>query len=149
MELQTGNIRFVKDYKNAGSVRFPTDEQSPLAMAGNSLLHAHWMLLGGVRITDRSSGLGGSYSNPIQTVELPPVLNTLQSGTCAGRSGHACSQNMSVPCDAQGIDPGFYVYYATGCVYDQHWTTPVRSAIISNGVIYWKTADGAVIAVGP
>jgi outer membrane protein assembly factor BamB len=148
LNLQTGNLRFVRDYKNAGSVRLPTDEQSPLSMAGNSIFHAHWMLLGGVRITDRSSNLGSTYSNPIAAQELAPVLNTLASGSCGNRSGHFCPQAMTVPCDGFGVDSGFYVYYASGCAYDQYWTTPVRSAVISNGVIYFKSNDGAITAVG-
>jgi outer membrane protein assembly factor BamB len=147
MSLQTGEIRFVRDYKNSGSIRYPTDEQSPISMAGNSIFHAHWMLLGGVRITDRSAGLGGTFTNPIATQELPPVLNTLSSGTCSGRSGHACPTAMTVPCDGFGVDPGFYVYYASSCAYDQYWTTPVRSAVISNGTLYWKSIDGAITAM--
>lgn len=147
LDLQTGNMRFVRDYKNAGSMRLPTDEQSPLSMAGNSLFHAHWMLLGGVRLTDRSMTLGSSYTSPIQTAELPPVLNTLAAGSCSNRSGHACPQSMIAPCDGYVADPGFYVYYASACVYDQYFAPPVRSAIISNGVIYWKSVDGAITAV--
>ena len=129
-------------------MRLPTDEQSPLSMAGNTLFQAHWMLLGAIRITDRSANLGVSYSNPIRSTELTPVLNTLASNLCSGRSGHYCASNMRTPCDAFGVDPGFYIYYAGACMYDQYWTTPVRNAVISNGTIYWKSVDGAIIAVG-
>ena len=76
MDLTTGDIRFVQDYKNQGTMRMPTDEQSPLSMAGDTLFHAHWMLLQSVRITDRSASLGGSYADPIRTREMTPTLNT-------------------------------------------------------------------------
>ncbi|NWG19321.1 MAG: PQQ-binding-like beta-propeller repeat protein, partial [Chloroflexi bacterium] len=148
MDLTTGNIRFVRDYKNAGTMRLPTDEQSPLSMAGDTLLHAHWMLLGSVRITERSPGRGDSYSNPILTSEGTPVLNTLSSGSCSTRSNHYCPQGMYSPGEGFPVDPGFYIYYSNTRVYDPpYWTTPVRSAIISNGVIYWKSNDGAIIAL--
>lgn len=147
MNLATGDIRFMQDYKSQGSMRLPTDEQSPLSMAGNTLFHAHWMLLGAIRITDRSANLGGSYSNPIRAAELTPVLNTLSSNLCSSRGGHYCGTNMQAPCDGFGVDPGFYIYYAGACVYDQYWTTAVRSAVFSNNTIYWKSVDGAIIAI--
>ncbi len=149
MNLTDGSIRFVRDWGKVGNMRFPSDEQSPLSMAGDILFHSHWMLLGSVRITDRSPGLGGSYSNPIQTQKMTPVLNTLRTGGCGARSGHYCPTNMLSPCDAYGVDPGFYVYYHNQCVYDQFWTTIVRSAVISNGAVYWRSNDGAITAVGP
>lgn len=149
MDLGTGNIRFVQDYKNGGTMRLPTDEQGPLSMAGDSLFHAHWMTLGSVRITDRSSSLGGSYDNPIRTDESTPVLNTLASGSCPNRDSdnHHCPQDMYVPGDSYRNDPGFYVYYYDRRVYDQYWRTPVRSTAISNGTIYWRTVDGAIFAL--
>jgi uncharacterized repeat protein (TIGR01451 family) len=147
MNLSTGNIRFVQDYKNAGTMRMPTDEQSPLSMAGNTLLHAHWMTLGAVRITDRSANLGDSYVKPIFSRELTPTLNTLTSGSCPDRTNHYCPQEMFAPGDGYPNDPGFYVYYSSQRIYDQYWTTPVRSAIISSGTIYWKSVDGAITAL--
>ncbi len=149
MDLTTGNIRFVQDYKNQGTMRMPTDEQSPLSMAGDTLFHAHWMLLQSVRITDRSASLGGSRADPIRTREMTPTLNTVASGSCSNRnsSNHYCPQNMSPPCDTYGVDPGFYVYYSSTCAYNHYWTVPVRNAVISNGTIYWKSIDGAITAL--
>jgi hypothetical protein len=147
MDLNTGNIRFVQSYKNQGNMRLPTDEQGALSMAGNTLLHSHWMLLGSLRVTNRSSSLGGTYGNPIQTVEVFPVLNTLSSSLGAGRSNHFSPSAMQTPCDMFGVDPGFYIYFTNVCVYDQYWTTSVRSAVVSNGTIYWKSVDGAIIAI--
>lgn len=149
MDLTAGDIRFVQSHKNEGTIRLPTDEQSPLAMAGDALFLAHWMTLGAVRITDRSTGLGDTYTNPIETQELTPTLNTLSAGSCPGRdpAAHSCPVDMSPPGDPYRNDPGFYVYYADRRIYDAYWTTPVRSVIIVDGTIYWKTVDGAIVAI--
>lgn len=147
MDLTTGDIRFVRDYKDQGSFRLPTDEQSPLSMAGDMLFHSHWQLLGGLKILDRSPALGDAYANPIQSQELTPVLNTLGAGQCGNRSGNYCPQTMTSPGESFPVDPGFYIYYAGDRIYDQYWSTPVRSAVIANGTIYWKSVDGAIIAL--
>jgi outer membrane protein assembly factor BamB len=150
MDLATGNIRFVQDYKNQGDMRLPTDEQSPLSIAGDTLFYAHWMLLGGLQITDRSSGLGGTRQTPIKTKEITPIVNTLASGTCPSRSNHACPSpsGMSLPCDSFLVDPGFYIYASNTCVYSQFWSNPVRNAVIHNHTIFYKGMDGAIIAIG-
>jgi len=147
MDLTTGNIRFVQDHKDQGNMRLPTDEQSPLALAGDMIFYAHWQLLGALKVVDRSAGLGESYSNPIITRELTPVLNTLAPGVCAGRSAHFCPGGMSSPGEGFAVDPGFYIYVSEERIYDQFWTTPVRSAVISRGAIYWKSVDGAIVAL--
>ncbi|GAP08775.1 MAG TPA: hypothetical protein DEQ80_06285 [Anaerolinea thermolimosa] len=149
MDLTTGVIRFVQDHKDQGNMRLPTDEQSPLAMAGDMIFYAHWQLLGALKVIDRSAGLGESYANPIITRELTPVLNTLAPGVCAGRSAHFCPGGMSSPGEGFAVDPGFYIYVSEKRIYDQYWTTPVRSVVISGGNIYWKSVDGAVIALTP
>ena len=107
------------------------------------------MLLGGVRLEDRSPALGASYAAPLRTRELPPVLNTLRPDLCAGASDHVCAVGMQAPCDGFAVDPGFFVYHAEQCVYDQFWSTPVRGVIIDGGTVYWRTVDGAVVALGP
>ena len=147
MDLSTGSIRFVQDHKDEGNMRLPTDEQSPLSMAGDMLFHAHWQLLSALKITDRSSNLGVSISTPIRTEELTPVLNTLDEGQCGGRSNHYCGSGMTSPGESYSVDPGFYIYHSSEKMYDAYWTTPVRSAVISNGTIYWKSVDGAIIAL--
>lgn len=149
LNLSTGNIRFVDSHRNEGSMRLPTDEQGALSMAGNTILHAHWMVMGGVRITDRSSGLGGSFGNPIRSVEIAPIGNTLGSGQCSQRNptNHTCPVGYTPPGDGWQIDPGFYIYYSSQKVYDSYWAPPVRGAIISGGVIYWRSSDGAIIAL--
>jgi hypothetical protein len=146
LDLRTGAMRYVQDHRNEGSMRVPTDEQSPLSMGGNTLLHAHWMNLGAVRLGDRAQG-GDSYQNPIRSQEMPPVLNTLAAGSCPERRSHFCPSDMYAPGDGYRLNPGFYVYYADERIYDREWTAPVRNAVISNGTIYWKSVDGAITAI--
>jgi outer membrane protein assembly factor BamB len=147
MDLTTGNIRFVQDHKNQGVMRLPGDEQSPLSMAGDTLLYSHWMMLGTLQIINRSSSLGGTYTNPIATTQLTPALNTLTVGSCGNRSNHSCPASMYPPCDTSLVNPGFYTYYSSNCVYDQFFSTPVRSAVVSDGTIYWRSVDGAIMAI--
>jgi len=150
MDLRTGAVRFVEDHKNQGTMRFPTDEQGALSMAGDVLFHAHWMLMGAIRITDRSPGLGDTYANPIRSRELTPVLNTIESGTCPQRAAdERFCPNATTPAEGEGFmqDPGFYIYHYDRNVYDQYFTTPVRSVVIHDGVIYWRSVDGAIIAL--
>ena len=54
---------------------------------------------------------------------------------------------MTSPGESYSVDPGFYIYHAGERIYDVYWTTPVRSAVISNGTIYWKSVDGAIVAL--
>lgn len=163
MNLATGHIRFVQDWRHEGTMRIHSDEQSPLAMAGNTLTHAHWLTLGILRITDRSSRYGSSYADPIRTEEVYPVTTGILIGSCPQRSNHFCPEGMLLPNGEPNQDPGFYVYYTNQPQYDLWWhsstgdpnnrdlpsASPVRSAAISNNTIYWKTVDGAIIAVGP
>jgi outer membrane protein assembly factor BamB len=147
MDLKTGNIRYVQLYKNQGTIRMPTDEQGPISMAGDTILFSNWMVLGSLKIVDRSDARGNSMQNPIQTRELIPVLNTLDRNICSLQASQYCSQTMRTPCDSYNLDPGFYIYHSDTCIYDQFWTTPVRSAVISGNVFYWKSVDGAIIAI--
>lgn len=149
MNLQNGTIRFVDSHKNEGSMRLPTDEQGVLSMAGDTLLYSHWMLMGGIRITDRSAGVGDNINNPIRTLELQPVINTIATDACPQRnpSQHSCPTGSNAPGDGFQLDPGFYIYRDSNAIYDAFWRPPVRGAIIGNGSIYWRSVDGAIIAL--
>jgi len=150
MDLQTGAIRFVEDHKNAGTIRLPTDEQGALSMVGDVIFHSHWMSLGALRIPNRATG-GSSFSSPISSQEYMSVSQTLGSGQCAERN--TAQRFCPVGHNAGGdegyqLDPGFYLYYGTK-VYDTYFSPPVRGAIFDSGVLYWKSVDGAIIAVAP
>lgn len=150
MNLQTGAIRFVEDYKNQGTLRVPTDEQGQLAMVGNVLFHAHWMSMGALRIPDRSSG-GASFGAPIQSEEYMSISNTLAQGQCGSRNAAAryCPVGHSSPTDGYQLDPGFYVYYDSQSAYDDQFKVPARGVFYDSGVLYWRSNDGAIVALAP
>ncbi len=150
MDLSTGSIRFVQDHKNEGTIRLPTDEQGALSMVGDVLFHGHWMSLGAIRIPNRTSG-GSSYSSPIPSSEYLSVSNTVGTGRCDQRisAQRYCPVGHSSPADGYQLDAGFYIYYASTAAYDQYWHPPVRGPIYDNGVLYWRSNDGAVIALAP
>ncbi|WP_298818587.1 outer membrane protein assembly factor BamB family protein [Chloroflexus sp.] len=152
MDLTTGNIRFIDVDKNGWQWRMPVDELGSMTMAGDALFYSHWMSMAGVKITDRSPARGSSVSNPILTSKLVAVTNSLAPGTCNQRNSaqHYCPTTHY---DAGGgylLGPGFYIYYTSRVVYDEFFTPPVFGpAIDENGVIYWKSVDGAIIALTP
>lgn len=150
MDLTTGVIRFVQDHKNEGTIRLPTDEQGALSMVGNVLFHSHWMSLGALRVPNRETG-GASITSPIPSEEYLSVTNTLGQGQCAQRNSatHYCPVGHSPVDDSYRLDPGFYIYYYDQNAYDQFWHPPVRGPIYDRGVLYWRSNDGAVIALAP
>ncbi|PDV96447.1 PQQ-binding-like beta-propeller repeat protein [Candidatus Chloroploca asiatica] len=151
MNLATGVIRFVDDHKNQGTIRLPTDEQGTLSMVGDVLFHSHWMSMGAIRITNRTTG-GGSFSDPIPSVEYLSVSNTIGAGQCASRdSARRFCPEGHTPGGGEGyqLDRGFYLYYSSQNVYDQYWTPSARGPAFDNGVLYWKSVDGAIIALAP
>ncbi|MCS6888309.1 MAG: hypothetical protein NZQ09_08875 [Chloroflexus sp.] len=130
----------------------PVDELGSMTMAGDALFYSHWMSMAAVKITDRLPSRGSSASNPIQTTKLTAVTNSLGVGTCDQRDSvqHYCPTVHSEYGGGYMLDPGFYIYYTTDKVYDLFFTPPVFGpAIDENGVIYWKSVDGAIIALAP
>jgi outer membrane protein assembly factor BamB len=152
MDLSTGNIRFIDVDKNGWQWRMPVDELGSMTMAGDALFYSHWMAMAGVKITDRSPSRGDSASNPILTTKLVGVTNTLMPGTCdqLNSAQHYCGTRHEDPGRGYLLDPGFYIYFYTTQVYDLFFTPPVFGpAIDENGVLYWKSVDGAIIALAP
>lgn len=150
MDLMTGKIRFVESHKNEGTMRLPTDEQSALSMIGDVIFNSHWMSLGAIRIPDRNVG-GASYSAPIPSQEYLLVSNTMAANQCTERNvaQRFCPVSHNPPGDGYQLDPGFYIYAHTANVYDQFWHPPVRSPIFDSGILYWRSSDGAIIALAP
>ncbi|ACL23729.1 outer membrane protein assembly factor BamB family protein [Chloroflexus aggregans] len=152
MDLNTGHIRFVEIYKNSWQWRIPVDELGSMTMAGDALFYSHWMAMAAVTITDRSPSRGQTFTNPILTSKLVAISNTIRPGTCNQRDStrHYCPTAHGVNNDSYQLGPGFYIYYASENIYDRFFTPPVFGpAIDENGVVYWKSVDGAIIALAP
>jgi hypothetical protein len=87
--LDGGDLRFVKmsrytssatGYAQGGNAyTFITDEESPISLAGSSLFFTHWGSTDSVRLTDRSTSLGLTYTNPITSVNHPSVIRQMSA----------------------------------------------------------------------
>jgi outer membrane protein assembly factor BamB len=112
--LAAGDLRFVRMGRDSQSYINVTDEQNPLTMAGNAILHAHWGASEGATIIDRSSGRGGSYANPITTATLPPVIRRMQACSGFNATTHATSCGMGLYGETRyWAAPGFWTYWNT------------------------------------
>jgi hypothetical protein len=104
--LVAGDLRFVQMSKHqtpyTGNCYIHIiDEQTPLTIAGDTLINAHWAASCGVRITDRSEALGLSADNPIVTEPHPPVIRA-QRASCADKN----TITHFTTCNAQYITDG-------------------------------------------
>ena len=116
--LAAGDLRFVKMNKLGGNGAYAyvylTDEQNALTMAGDTLFHAHWGASESVRITNRASNLGLSFSNPIQTSNHPPVVRRVQACGSPNHNTHWTTCGMNLYGDQRyWPNPGWWVYWNT------------------------------------
>jgi hypothetical protein len=111
-----GDLRFVRmsrynDYGGSSYV-YITDELNPITMAGATLFHAHWGASEAVRITDRSSSRGLSYSNPIATATRPTVIRRQASCGSFSATTHSTTCGLTLYKDGRYWDgPGFWTYW--------------------------------------
>jgi putative pyrroloquinoline-quinone binding quinoprotein len=126
--LAAGDLRFVRMSRYNGyggnSYIFITDEQNPITMAGDTLIHAHWGASESVRITDRSTSKGLTYSNPIATLNHPPVIRRQTSCADKNATTHWTTCGLTLLYDGRYWDsPGWWTYWN---VLDP--PTPLRSS---------------------
>ncbi len=116
--LAAGDLRFVRmsRYNGAGGNSYihVTDELNPITMAGTTLFHAHWGASEAVRITDRASSRGLSYSNPIVTANRPAVIRRQASCGNFNATTHSTTCGLTLFGDGRYWDgPGFWTYWNT------------------------------------
>jgi hypothetical protein len=150
---QAGDVRFVQ------FTDIQTDEMMNLSMSGDTIFHSHWLVNEAKTITDRSGSLGGSFINPIKTIDAPNVIWRQCSSTqpnpanypggsgdlscpsnCLFSSSRYCSSLFSYG-DSRGFPAGFYEYY----VDSNSGSTPFT--VVSNGLVLVKTFDGGLMAL--
>ncbi len=149
---QAGDVRFIRNPD------IQTDEMMYIAAAGDTIFHSHWLINSAEKITDRSAGLGNTFSNPIKTTDSPFVIwrqcnitntcnypgctsNTVCENSCAPSSSRYCSKGLYSYGDKRSYPPGFYEYNN-----DMNGgSTPFT--VVSAGQILVKTDDGAIIAL--
>ncbi|MCX7689803.1 PQQ-binding-like beta-propeller repeat protein [Thermoflexus sp.] len=134
---RAGDVRFMQN------TFFPTDEQVNLSMAGDFIFGGHWMFGIAHEIVDRSPSRG-TGSNPISTRNLPHIITS--ASNCGFSPSHYCPDRLVQDGDPRTIPGGFYIYYNQGRVYDQYWTE-YATWVVSNGTIYFVSADGALVAL--
>ncbi len=134
----------------AGYVRYmegtflPTDEQPFLSMAGDHLLAGHWAVGVALGIVDRSPSRG-SPTERITTVNLPHVTVSQDEDVCGSGflPSHYCGVGLF---GGRSWPGGFYIYWQRGNVYDRYWTE-YASWVVSDGIVYFMSTDGAVVAL--
>lgn len=142
--LLGGYVRFIAfDYPPGSSAPFLlTDEQPYVSMAGDYLFGAHWEAGFALQILDRSNARG-SFTNKITSQRLATIVTSQDNTACPRTPSHYCASNLQ---NTRDYDFGFYIYYGQGAVYDQYWSA-YACHVVSNGNIYFRSCDGAIIAL--
>lgn len=159
---QAGDLRFVA-FGEGSTDGLITDELAPLTMAGDVLLYAHTLALRSYRITDRSSGRGNTYGNPIPTERQGFVVTRASNEpdwvTCQPGPGHSCTGWLDTYCDRRVYQEPFWVFFndmeppaecrcsGSDCVAPDNRGYSPKYAIVHNGAIYFELSSGAIFAV--
>lgn len=157
---QAGDCRFVR-FRSPRD-HLITDEMGKVSMAGDTLFHSHWVALYSYRITDRSSGRGATYEDPIETEQLHSIVNRVSNELgwveCQPDSSHFCSGQIDTYGDQRTFDGGYWAFFNTcdppyqcctgyDCVAAYSDGYKPRYAIVNNGTIYYELNGGTVLAV--
>jgi hypothetical protein len=142
--LTGGDVRFIAfDYPPGASDPYLlTDEQPNVIMAGDYLFGGHWEAGFAMRILDRSDARG-SFGSKITTQRLDTVVTSQDNPGCVFSASHYCSSGLET---TRFYDFGFYIYYNQGNVYDRYWSE-YATWVVSNQNLYFRSADGAIIAL--
>ncbi len=142
--LRGGDIRFIAfDWPPSSDAPFLlTDEQPNVSMAGDILFGGHWEAGFALRLVDRSDSRG-SFNNKITSQRLATVATSQEEGGCAFSPSHYCAGGLYC---TRPYDFGFYIYYRQGTVYDRFWSE-YATWVVSNNNVYFRSCDGAVIAL--
>jgi hypothetical protein len=113
--MAPGDLRFVGGAAlDRNTYTWIIDEENPLSMAGTTLFHAHWGAQESWSITDRSSSLGGSYSNPIQTAMHPALIRRIQANGNFNATTHYTTGGLALYGDTRTWpSSGWWTYWNT------------------------------------
>jgi hypothetical protein len=117
------------------------DEIGPITGAGDMIFFAHWdWPLEGVRITDRSDGVGFTFANGIKTVATPWVVQQQSGCSCIpGGASRWCGNGTCAENNGRAGPPGFNV--GTGGWHIFPYT------IVSEGYVICKTVAGQIFVM--
>ncbi|MBU0619252.1 PQQ-binding-like beta-propeller repeat protein [Patescibacteria group bacterium] len=153
---EAGDVRFIA-FENPS----PSDEVFKLNGSGAIIFHNHWQADKSRRIINRSSQLGNSFNNPIQTEIAPYVVWSACDcdgdcnprlypggsgyGSCFGQchsdiTTHYCSSLYTYG-DQRSYPAGFYEY-----LNDRYQDTWPKYAftVVSDGMILYRAPDGGL-----
>jgi hypothetical protein len=158
--LVAGDLRFIRaeNYNGYGGTGYEhiIDEETPLTMAGSTIISAHWAASVSVRITDRSNTLGLAYATPIATSNHPTIIRAISASTCSNKNTathFTTCLNMNYVTDGGRYfsGPGFWGY--SNVVDPPGWdgsgsTSPGTSYSAGSLPRYTYVSDGYMIAEG-
>jgi hypothetical protein len=107
--LSAGDLRFVGMEKVGTFFVRITDEQCPITMAGDTLMHSHWASAEILRITDRSGTRGSSFSNTFGYTKYPTIVHCGTGGT-PNWTTRFNTGYMNLCGDTRGLGDGFFSY---------------------------------------
>jgi hypothetical protein len=158
--LEPGDLRFVKmsryrdsttGYSEGGNAyTFISDEESPISMAGGSLFFSHWGSTDSVRLTDRSSSRGLTYTSPIASTNHPSIIRQLRACQDYQPSTHWTTCGLELYNDGRYWDgPGFWEYWnsldPTGLIQGIGQTP--RYTYVSSGLIVVEGNGGDLMVL--
>ncbi len=158
--LVAGDFRFIRaeQYNGYGGTGYEhiIDEETPLTMAGSTVISAHWAASVGVQITDRSNTLGLAYATPIATLNHPTIIRAISASTCSNKNAathFTTCLNMNYVTDGGRYfrGPGFWGYW--NVVDPPGWdgsgsTSPGTSYSAGFLPRYTSVSDGYMIVEG-
>jgi outer membrane protein assembly factor BamB len=142
--LQGGDVRFIAyDYPPGSAAPYLlTDEQPNVTMAGDYLFGGHWEAGFALRLLDRSDGRG-SFNAKITSQRLDTIATSQDGSGCRFNPAHYCASGLE---NTRFYDRGFFLYDRQGAVYDRYWSE-YATWVVSNDNLYFRSADGAIVAL--
>jgi hypothetical protein len=152
--LNPGFLRFMQYERNNGNVgysagasyTFIIDEQAPISIAGASLFYAPWTSSDASRLTDRSTSLGTTYSNPMPMSRHSGIVRQQQACSTFDPITHLTTCGLTLFNDGRFWDgPGFWQYWNTGAPPNNLGPNGYTSG---NAARYTYVSDGLIIVQG-
>ncbi|NLE45690.1 MAG: PQQ-binding-like beta-propeller repeat protein [Chloroflexi bacterium] len=140
---QAGDLRFVSTHS------MPTDETGTITGAGDFIFHGHWLVMTSSYLGDRAGG--GTYVDGIG--EVGPYVIWAQAGDrgCSFNALTRWCRDLYTEIDTRNFGSGHYVLYGQ----PERWLTSddpyafnyTPYVVVSDGMLFVKSIDGAILAL--
>jgi outer membrane protein assembly factor BamB len=158
--LSAGDSRFIKMARHhtysdkttgVGYVDI-IDEQTPLTVAGDTIINAHWAASVSTKITDRSSGKGLTFQNPITTKDHPTIIRAQKSCSNQDKNTHWTTCGLTYVTDGGRFfnGPGWWVYWNVADPPGWNGQGTTAGTAYSAGILprYTYVSNGYIIVEG-